>query len=112
MENEVNDVRIEDSDGEEEPAGPADEDGQDEGEGDERMPEKVLLCGWIYKCNGNWFYERFNFSFFEEKFPHFLEEMGKLEVESRNYVAENMTKIQLEKETLKANLEKEAEKAA
>ena len=86
FDNEVKDVRIEDSEGDEEPVVGQEEE-QDEGEGDEKKPEKILLCGWIYKVNGSWFYEWFNFSFFEDKFPNFLEEMGKLEVESWSYVS-------------------------
>lgn len=84
MDNEVGDVRIEDTDGEDEPV--AQEEEADEGEGDERKPEKVLLCGRIYKSNGNWYYERYNYSFLEEKFPNFIEDIGKIEVQSRDYI--------------------------
>lgn len=84
---------------------------EEEEEGVER-PEKLLLCGWMYKAGGNWIYEWFNFSFYEHKQPHIFELLGKIELESRDYVQKHKEWIQQERDILKANLEKEAEKAA
>lgn len=91
FENEIPDVRIEDADGDEEPPQQVLE--EEEEEGVER-PEKLLLCGWMYKSGGNWIYEWFNFSFYEHKQPHLSELLGKIEVESWDYVNKNKERIQ------------------
>lgn len=90
FENEIPDVWIEDADGDEEPPQQVLE--EEEEEGVER-PEKLLLCGRMYKSGGNWIYERFNFSFYEHKQPHLSDLLGKIEVESWDYVNKNKERI-------------------
>lgn len=82
---EIPDIPIEEGEGEgDEP--PQQQQQEEEEEEGEEKPEKVLLCGRMYKSGGNWIYERFNFSFYEHKQPTLSERLGKIEQEAWDYV--------------------------
>ena len=108
------DIPDEEGEGEEEEKEeePDEEEDDEEGEGDdEPKPEKLLLVGRIFRDEeSNWMYEKYNYSFMESDKPDILKQLGEMEVESRSYRKTIEDQIAEERETMKKQHEREAEK--
>ena len=71
-------IDLEEGEGQEEEEEPQDEE-DEEGEEEEEKPEKVILVGRLFKEEGEWIYEKFNYAYMEEDFPDLVTKLAEME---------------------------------
>jgi len=84
---------------------------EEEGEGDEK-PERIIFVGRLFKKEGSWMYEKFNYAYYESEYPDLLSKVGEIEKATRTYSEDTYKQIEEEKENIKLQAEREAEKMA
>ena len=72
----------------------------------------MILVGRLFKEEGEWIYEKFNYAYMEEDFPDLVTKLAEMEPLCREYVCSNMAQITEEQEKLAENKKQEAERAA